>query len=399
MKKILLICFAILSVVMITGCDEMDTVIRDAKPFWLEKTMKNESVMIIDDGEEVVGNLMFVPTKIVSIKDSSLKITYKEGVDYTVSGRTIKRTSNSTMPYLYKDVLYGIAMPSNQGLSTQPASSAGIAKGYNSVLYTESSFLFKHQIFVTYEYNNSDYTGYRQNFVGNSLPNTLAKLQNKDDLNIVVYGDSISTGNNASGSELMSVYEDSNSQYISWGIEPYGKSFPELFADELTHQYGSEIMLLSAGKGGMDSNWGKNSSLMRAYNPDYGYDPDLVLIHFGVNDSTMMVNEDVFKQNITQIINDIRLASTKTVEFILIGAMFSNPDAIQIGKNTNYIDELNEIANEMDGVVSVDVGSVHLSFTEVKSYFDLTANNVNHPNDFLHRIYAMILNAALVEYK
>lgn len=399
MKKLLLICLAILSVVIITGCDEMKIDIRDAKPFWLEKTMKNESVMLIDDGNEVIGNLMFEPTKVISIKDSSLMTTYKEGVDYIISGRTIKRTSESSMPYLYKDVLYGINMPANQGLSTQPASAAGFAKGYSTVLYTESSFLFKHQIFITYEYNVSDYTGYKQTYVGNSLPNTLTKLKNKESLNIVVYGDSISTGNNASGSELMSVYEDSNSQYISWGIEPYGKSFPELFADELTHQYGSEIMLLSAGKGGMDSNWGKNSSLMRAYNPDYGYDPDLVLIHFGVNDSTMMVNEDTFKQNIAQIINDIRLSSTKTVEFVLIGAMFSNPDAIQIGKNTNYINELNEIANEIEGVVSVDVGAVHQAFLNFKSYADLTANNVNHPNDFLHRLYAMVLNATLVEYK
>src|SRR5690606_14923526 len=143
--------------------------------------------------------------------------------------------------------------------------------------------------------------GYKPTYQGNKLTNTLSILSEKSELNLVVFGDSISTGNNASGSQLMSVYDDPNSQYISWGIEPYGKSFPELFADELSLKFGSPIQLLSAGKGGMTSAWGRSNSITRAYNPDYGYDPDLVLIHFGVNDSSGFVDETVFKTNISKI--------------------------------------------------------------------------------------------------
>lgn len=398
MKKILMgICM--LSCLFIAGCKKnMNTDDLEFKPFWLDSVMKNESVMLVQDGQETSGNLMFNPTKMISVKDSSLTITYKEGVDYEIDGNKIIRKQESSMPYLEKTVLYGINMPENKGLSTQPGSTSAIAKGYSNVLYTESSFLFTHQIFVTYEYNTDDYLGYKQSFQGTNLPNTLLKLQNKEDINVVVYGDSISTGNNASGSGLISLYEDSNSQYISWNIEPYGKSFPELFVDELTKEYGSNINLLSAAKGGMDSNWGKNNALTRAYNPDYGYDPDLVIIHFGVNDLTMFVDDATFKQNIKLIIDDIRRMSSKTVEFILIGAMMANADAIQYGKGTNYIQELSDLDNQYDGVIAVNVGAVHQAFIDEKRYVDLTANNVNHPNDFLHQLYAMVLSASLIEY-
>lgn len=400
MMKKLLMALTILSLLLASGChQEPAKELSDSMPFWLTSTMKNESVMLVNTGAATTGNLMFTPSRILSVKDSSLTVTYEEGKDYSINGRIITRLENSSMPYLDESVLYGIDMPTNKGLSTQPASPSAIEKGYSSVLYTESSFLFTHQIFVTYDYEPLDYQGYKQTYQGENLPNTLAKLQNKEELNIVVYGDSISTGCNASGSQLMSVYDDPNSQYSSWNIEPFGKSFPELFADELTSKYGSAINLLSAAKGGMASDWGKNNAITRAYNPDYGYDPDLVIIHFGVNDSTMYVNEATFKQNIQYIIDDIRRMSTKTVEFILIGAMYSNPDAIQYGMGTNYINELNEIAESYEGVITVDVGSIHQAFINQKRYVDLTANGVNHPNDFLHRLYAMALNASLVEYE
>ena len=32
-----------------------------------------------------------------------------------------------------------------------------------------------------------------------------------------------------------------------------------------------------------------------------------------------------------------------------------------------------------------------------KGYFDLTANGINHPNDYGHRLYTQALSAALVE--
>ena len=400
MKKNLVIGILCIMTTFMFGCNKNKTIIlRDAEPFWLSNTIKNESVLILEEAGEYVGNLAFNPKKILSVKDSTLTKEFTIDKDFVVKGQKIIRAKKSEMPYLKKDVLYGINMPRNEGLSTQPTSAYGKDKGYEAVLYTESAFLFKNQVFVTYTYDKTDSSHYAQSYLGNQMPNTMNILNSGEKLNIVVYGDSIATGCNASGSELLSVYTDPNSQYTSWGIEPFGKSFPELFAEELNYLYDSEIELLSASKGGVTSDWGKQNALTRAYNPDYGYTPDLVLIHFGVNDSSMFINEDTFKQNIISIIEDIRSTSKKPVEFILIGAMFANKDAVQIGKETNYYIQLEEIAKTYEGVISVNVGTIHQRFLENKNYVDLTSNNVNHPNDYLHRIYAMVLNAALIDYE
>lgn len=399
MKKMIIFLLSLILIFIFTSCNKSKKKeIRNIEPFWRNSTMKNESILLTRSENGLIsGNLMFHPKKIIKVSDSTLTKTYKENIDYVIEGNKIVRTENSSMPFLDEHVLYGINMPANQGLSTQPASQYGVEKGFSTVLYTETSFLFRQQIFVTYEYDLSEYKGYKQSYSGYKLPNTLNILLKKEMLNIVVYGDSVSTGCNASGSELLSLYDDANSQYISWNIEPKGKSFPELFADELSYKYGSEINLLSAGKGGTTSEWGKHNALTRVYNPDYGYEPDLVLLHFGLNDSSMFMDGEVFKQNIKQIIEDIRRVSPKTVEFILIGSMYANKDAIQYGLGTNYIKQLTEIVEELEGVIAVDVGAVHQAFLDNKKYSDMTANNVNHPNDFLHRLYAMVLNAALIK--
>lgn len=396
-KKINLITFIVIIMALLTACTEdKEIFVGDGEPFWNGNIMKNESVLLIEEDGVATGKLMFNPTKIISVKNSSLSVNYIDGIDYILNGNTIIKKEDSSIPSIKKEVLYGINMPSNQGLSTQPASSFAIEKGYSNVLYTESPFLFKNQIFITYEYDNSiDFD--KQEYLGDQLPNTLNKLKNKEELNIIVYGDSISTGSNASGSSLQSVYDDPNSQYISWQIPPFGLSFPELFAEELSYKYKTNINLLSASKGGTTSEWGRINAVGRALNPDYGYDPDLVLIHFGTNDSSLFIADEVFKNNIKSIIENIRASSTKTVEFILIGAMETNKDAIQYGRGTNYIKELTELSNEYDGIITVNVGLVHQMFLKEKSYWDMSANGINHPNDFLHRIYAMVLNAALME--
>ena len=53
-----------------------------------------------------------------------------------------------------------------------------------------------------------------------------------------------------------------------------------------------------------------------------------------------------------------------------------------------FINELNKL--KCEGVAVMDVTSVHAALLERKSYRDMTGNNVNHPNDFLSRIYAQV---------
>ena len=373
-------------------------------PFWVSDTMYNEPVMLIKgEGDELAkGNLAFEPKGKLHITSPLMDVVYEEGVDFTVSGRTITVTENTSMPWLEESVLYGVDMPSGRGLSTQPASEAGKAKGYENVLYTEGTFLIDNQVLVSYEYDNTQFDeSVIPAYQGDALPNTVQKLQNKEKLTIVAFGDSISTGCNSTGGGLYTVYTDTspgNSVYTPFNRSPYTPTFPEMFSTNLAGEYGGETEVFGAAMGGQTSDWGVQQAANRVVNPDVNYTPDLVTITFGMNDATLGVDLDRFEANMLKIIDDIRAKSDKTVEFILIGTMLANPDAVQCTNQEEYWPVLEKVASQREGVAAVDMGGMHAMFLENKSYWDMTANGINHPNDFLIRMYAMNLTATLVEY-
>ena len=50
------------------------------------------------------------------------------------------------------------------------------------------------------------------------------------------------------------------------------------------------------------------------------------------------------------------------------------------------------------GAAYVDLYDLGLKMLEHKRYYEISANNVNHPNDFMHRVYAMNILASFVDY-
>ena len=48
------------------------------------------------------------------------------------------------------------------------------------------------------------------------------------------------------------------------------------------------------------------------------------------------------------------------------------------------------------GIALADVRSIHKRLLEKKRFIDMTGNNVNHPNDFLIRVYAQYLLKNLI---
>ena len=373
-------------------------------PFWLSDTMYNEPVLLIkgEDDELAKGNLAFEPKGELHITSPMMDKVYEEGVDFTVSGRTITVTENTSMPWLEEKVLYGIDMPEGKGLSTQPASEAGKEKGYDNVLYTEGTFLIDNQVLVSYAYDQAEFDqSVIPAYQGDVLTNTVQKLQNGEKLTVIAYGDSISIGCNSTGGGLYTVYDDTtpgNSFYIPFNRAPNTPTFPEMFCSNLANKYGGETEVFGAAMGGQTSDWGALNAARRVVAPDYNYTPDLVTITFGMNDATLGVPLDRFEQNMLQIIDEIRAASDKTVEFILIGTMLANPDAVQCTNQEDYWPVLQSVASQREGVAAVDMGAMHAMFLKNKNYWDMIANGINHPNDFLIRMYAMNLTATLVEY-
>lgn len=117
---------------------------------------------------------------------------------------------------------------------------------------------------------------------------------------------------------------------------------------------------------------------------------DLMIIAFGMNDGTQKMPVNVFMENITQIAS---MQPNKDCEFIFMSTMLPNPETTFLGLQPKYLSELNAL--EQNGVCVLDMTSFHAAMLTRKAYIDLTGNNINHPNDFMARCYAINLLSLL----
>src|SRR5690606_20076537 len=127
------------------------------------------------------------------------------------------------------------------------------------------------QLAVTYEHEAGGWQGPVPELEGERLARTLEKLRSGEPLTVVLYGDSIAEGYNASG--FASQEEP---------VSPFMPSWGELFAENLRRRYASEIRYTKAALAGKDSVWGAGHvrSLVTDANPD------LVVLAFGMNDGS-----------------------------------------------------------------------------------------------------------------
>lgn len=340
------------------------------QPYWKGQIVYHESVMVLEDATGVVADipLLYHADEIISVRKFHLGSEYKEGRDYTLvdgklhipEGSAITRTTHS---FYY---------PSNPS-STTMALNPNYGDGF--IYFSEGTKFHTLQIAVTYRHSDS-YDGPIPAYKGSKLPKTVAALEAGEDLNIVVYGDSICTGANST-----SVVN----------IAPNAKPWFDMFADSLREKYDSRITLVNTSVGGMTSQWGAANAQERAASKR----PDLCIIGFGTNDGTQQMSPDDFRKNL-QTIMDTVLAKNPDCEFIILGSIVPNKEAHIFYGNQK---ELMEVCAsfEKTGVAFADIFSIHEHFLTIKRYWDMTGNNVNHPNDFLARAYAQLMCATVIK--
>ena len=112
--------------------------------------------------------------------------------------------------------------------------------------------------------------------------------------------------------------------------------------------------------------------------------------------SVTPVSVNAFMQNIRDAIYNVRKYNPNC-EFILVSSMMMNPAGGAFGIQDKYADAMTEFASNDNSVVAVDMYHLYECLVNDcgKQYIDLNSNNVNHPNDFYIRMYAMNIIAAL----
>ncbi|MEY3249362.1 MAG: hypothetical protein RL742_1405 [Bacteroidota bacterium] len=325
------------------------------QPLWKCDTIFNELVLLTGVGSN--AKLLHKPAQILSVKNYNYAISFVEGVDYSVQDRTITQLA----PQI--SATYA-AQPGSGLLNTQHTS------------WTN----------VTYIPDRSDWGGQDLfGFQGDQLPNTLAKLKNRQPVVIQALGMSITAGLNVSG------FAGDPNNFTP--TVPFMHSYMDLFAESLQRHYGSQVALYNSACGGKTAAWA-DQYCEAMVNPN---NPDLVVIDMGMND-IWGTTASSFSASIQSCIQKIKSACPQA-EFILLANML--PDVSGQGAPTNgaaamygFRDQLKQL--EAPGIACFDMTAVSDTIYARKGARHCTANAL-HPNDFLTRWYAQGLFEMMAE--
>ena len=334
-------------------------------PIWDTDIVYGESLTMIKQPNGLCeAPLLFEAEEVIEVCSADCKNVYKQDIDYVLCNNKLRVLNGSTIPFFEEREIY-----SEHELLP---GCFPCCDGY--LLHGEGSFFHDKQICVTYRCKKGQWQGVRPCSASNRLKNTFSKLKNGNRLDILLYGDSISHGANAS--------------YLS-NREPYQKPYGELFCEGLSRKYKSGIHFINSSVSGKDTAWG----IQNVDNIVNDYFPDLVFLAFGMNDGWRTPVE--FAKNIENII-EIVLKNKYNTEFVLVATSTPNPlltadEAKYYGNQILFKKELDKIAEKYEGVAVADITGMQAFLHKKKRFIDTTGNNVNHPNDFFHRLYAQYL--------
>ena len=341
------------------------------RPFWTSDNVYRESVLFIRDDEtgESKARVLFPIKRILAVQDSTGIVTYEPGTDYhhVTGSREISVPANSRI------------VTKTAADLRRPANSQQFRlthrDGNGEILFGGKLEYHTMQTWITYSKATSEWPVAMPTFDPSTLPRTIERLKQRQPISVVLLGDSISTGCNASG----------------WGSgAPFQPAYQDLLKTHLETHYSTTVKLTNLSVGGTSTPWGITQipEVLQA-------EPDLIILAFGMNDSAGRSAEE-FGKNISQMISTAR-ETMPNVEFVLVASMLGNRDWTALNHDVfpKYRDALASLCEP--GIALADMTSVWREFLIRKSEHDLTGNGVNHPNDFGHRVYAQVLSALLVE--
>ncbi|MGG1555923.1 SGNH/GDSL hydrolase family protein [Paenibacillus ferrarius] len=279
-------------------------------------------------------------------------ISYTEGIDFIVDydRSVIRRTKESRVPDWSRHELYGQTAFDHAAF---PNCSNRAFTVYGDYVYVSDPFTAS---FVAPDSGNRA-----------GVERWLSKLRRGEESSIVVFGDSISAGGEASEEKFK--YANRVHQFL---IDEYPRS---------------RIRLLNKSVGGETSKDGMN----RLQRDVIALNPDLVIIGFGMNDQNKYgdgvgVPLADFESNLRQMVEAVKELGNS--DLVLVTPCLPNPTWwYASGLTGGYAEVIRRLGREY-GVGVADVTAIwEQELAAGKSPGSLLLNNINHPNDYGHWLY------------
>ncbi len=342
-------------------------------PFWRAEVLLDPVLFVDrDPSSRATGNLLFKPSEVIGVESATREHKFFQEKDFTVNSKkgTVTISEGSKIPVVTLDELYPLMT------SDLPKIGRFGGDGTRGIMFGDAAQYHQLQVEAKYKVKPGQWKGPIFEYAGGQLPRIVEKLKKGEPVTIVLCGDSISAGANAS---LMTKAPP--------GCPAYG----ELTALALEKHFGSKVRFINHAVGG----WTSGNGLQHAKEQKIGKDsPDLVIIAFGMND-VFQRDAKTYQANVRGIMDTVR-ADAPNVEFILVSTMLGNPEwGMPMEEFPKYRDALKELCG--NGVVLADLTAMWEALLERKNFYDLTGNGVNHPNDFGHCVYAQTILSLLIE--
>ena len=362
--------------------EQLDSSVYDldkyTTPFWKGNIVYNECVYPIISPENEVQSfqLMYKASEIVSVKNYTLDKEYTEGVDYILEDGRLVILPTGNIELIKQEYIYRNERDESLVESEiYPFYPRKDSDGY--IYWTEEEEFVLQTLAVTYIHND------KWNYdIPKSQLKKLKKIKNKlnngENITVVIDGNSISMGANSS-SKLK--------------IEPFADDYVNMTHNYLKNKYGNEnIEIINSAVGGSTAKFSeeKCDELIVQHNPD------LVIMAFGMNEASSGRSAEIFKNN---LINRITYTKEQLpdCEFLLVTSVYGNPVLFSQKLYEEHANAIYEIASEYDYVGVCDPQSIMGSLLEKKDYMCFMADNMVHPNDYGMRIIAQCVIAALTE--
>lgn len=339
------------------------------RPFWEGDVVEGESLLFLRDEktETASASLLFPVTEVLAVRNSAGDVTFERGRDYEWKAgmREIVLPAGSRIPAFVPKELRRPAKSQKYELTHRD--------GDGEIFFGGALEYAAMQTCVTYRHGPTEWKSKLPKFDRATLPRTVARLAERQPLKIVMLGDSISAGANASA---------------LYNAPPYQPAFPELVRRHLAERFKGQVELKNLAVGGTDTGWG-----LKQVDAVVAEQPHLVLLAFGMNDSAGR-DARSYRETTKAIMDRIR-AKLPECEFVLIASMLGNRDWIRLKHDVfpQYRDALQELSGP--GAALADLTSIWTEFLARKKDWDQTGNGVNHPNDFGHRVYAQVITSLL----
>lgn len=309
--------------------------------------------------------LLYPIDEVVSVTNYGLDVEYVYGRDYVVKDGKIVILPKGNINIIPLDEYYSKTAASTK-ICVEPTRCLYKFNEPRFLMFGESNFMSDKQIAITYKHKGH-WDLFRQKRQSEKVNRFIQKLKNKQETTVVFYGDSITVGCNSSGTPF------------GGNVPPYAESWSVMITEYLKEKHETKINYVNTAVGGMATKWGVDNYIDLVLK----YNPDLVVIGFGMNDGSLPKEEHI--KQIMTIVDGIK-ETNPGCDIVLISTTVPNSESTWVLAQETYIEEYEKL--DLDHVAIVDMTHMHLDLLKKKRFKDMSGNNINHPNDFLVRVYA-----------